>query len=85
MKRLTLKKYKIAKITNAHVILGGGDNSNAATLCNNTGYNSVTCETFCLGCDTTNVNSPCDVSTPGTTRANSGKTVTQNLCPDDLD
>jgi len=85
MRKLTLKKRKIAAITNANFIMGGGENSNEATMCNNTGDNSVTCETNCMGCYTSNANSPCNGPTPGTTRANTGKTATQHLCPNGIE
>jgi hypothetical protein len=70
MKRLQLKKHKIAVINNTHLILGGGDNSNADTICNQNGNDSVTCLTNCQTCETTNANSPCTVTHPGTTRPN---------------
>ncbi|MGH1383385.1 hypothetical protein [Kordia sp.] len=70
MKKLNLKKIKIATIGNTQSILGGANNSDVDTICNNTGDESITCQTNCDTCNTTNANSPCTVTHPGNSRAN---------------
>ena len=72
MKKLTLKKIRIAAIGNANLIKGGSDNSNADTLCDPTGDESVT---SCENCDDDGTSG----SNATTSRANgSGKTAGLN-------
>jgi len=83
MRKLKLKKHKIATINNSFFIIGGAENSNAATFCDVTGDVSVTCLTNC-DCDVTNENTVCYETEPGATRPNTGKTPTQDLCPNNV-
>ncbi|WP_046758431.1 hypothetical protein [Kordia jejudonensis] len=72
MKKLILKKIRIAAIGNANSIKGGSDNSNADTMCNPTGDDSVTSCENCEDNTTTSTNAT-------TTRANgSGETAGLN-------
>ncbi|AXG68022.1 hypothetical protein KORDIASMS9_00206 [Kordia sp. SMS9] len=69
MKKLSLKKIQIAAIGNAAQLKGGSNNSNADTICNTTGDDSVT---SCDNCGDNSITS----SNATTTRANgSGKTA----------
>ncbi|MEM6687756.1 MAG: hypothetical protein AAF617_18410 [Bacteroidota bacterium] len=80
LRKLTLNKHKIAAIRHVKFILGGADNSNAATFCDVTGDVSVTCITNC-NCDQTNIPPSCQVTNPGTTRPNTGLQPSAT-CPD---
>jgi hypothetical protein len=84
-RKLKLNKHKIAAISNLQFIVGGADNSNAITICNETGDVSVTCITNCdFTCNgETNNPSVCEITNPGTTRPNTGVVLT-STCPPDL-
>ncbi|WP_298422047.1 hypothetical protein [uncultured Kordia sp.] len=80
MKKLNLKKSKIAAITNAYFINGGTDNSVINTICDYTNNESVTCHTNCDTCNTTNENSPCNSTNPGNTRPNKSINTQAAIC-----
>ncbi|WP_298520653.1 hypothetical protein [uncultured Kordia sp.] len=70
MRKLKLYKYKIAAINTPNLLLGGSENSNAITICEETGEVSVTCHTN--SCDEqTNQPASCNQTNPGDSRPNS--------------
>jgi hypothetical protein len=83
LKKLKLNKHKIAAIRNLHTIVGGLENSNAVTICDETGDVSVTCETNCTCEVLTNTPGGCEETKPGTTRPNTNLQPTAT-CPPDL-
>ncbi|WP_298520650.1 hypothetical protein [uncultured Kordia sp.] len=82
MKKLSLKKMQIAKIGNIHSVFGGSENSNAVTICEETGAVSVTCFTNCnCGNNITNLPNSCKTGYPSNTRPNNSVQLSAT-CPD---